>query len=330
MITPISFAPPSPEEKVTLNEAVDEDFTTLLNSFNTITQKVKILETAKNISEGEEGLENIREKRKVKPSESLKSLYFQRVVVMKNKVHDNEKKVVDTIFAARGDLDDVLFHSFFIDGQRIHFESFKEGNEVSAGVIDMWAYVLNQAEDKRSTGSLKKLYCHTSIISAEKRNLNSKANKSKFEEEMTSLLFLSPVYQSIRDVDQMLFPMMLADGHYYIVRFNLKEPQIHILDNMNHKDSIRNRYGKKFAHLRYLFIKFLKDNGYPHFKALGEYKDFDAGFVPEGKEQKKQIEDLRKKYLTKILLFEYNENKRVVESKIEEYHGLTLKEKRML
>ncbi|PWA44876.1 hypothetical protein CTI12_AA526360 [Artemisia annua] len=59
-------------------------------------------------------------------------------------------------------------------------------------------------------------------------------------------------------------------------------------------------------------------------------KDFDAGFVPEGKEQKKQIEDLRKKYLTKILLSGYNENRHVVESEIEEYQCLTLREKRML
>ena len=58
----------------------------------------------------------------------------------------------------------MLFHSYFVDGQRIHFESFKEGNEVSVGVIDMWAYVLNQSEQKKSKGSLRKLYCHTSII----------------------------------------------------------------------------------------------------------------------------------------------------------------------
>ena len=113
---------------------------------------------------------------------------------------------------------------------------------------------------------------------------------------------------------------------------------------------------------RYLFLNFLKDNGYPHVEALKKYvvsdvkmpwqtnnnyvdcgifamrhmemylgnKDIDAGFVPEGKEQKKQIEDLRKKYLTKILLSEYNENINVVESEIEEYQCLTLKEKSML
>lgn len=113
---------------------------------------------------------------------------------------------------------------------------------------------------------------------------------------------------------------------------------------------------------RYLFIKYLKDNGYPHFKELAECrvtnvkmswqtnnnyidcgifamrhmetysgnKDFDAGFVREGKEQKKQIEDLRKKYLTKILLSEFNENIHVVESEIEDYHRLSLKEKKML
>lgn len=31
MITPISFVPPSPEEKLRMNETVDEDFTTPLN-----------------------------------------------------------------------------------------------------------------------------------------------------------------------------------------------------------------------------------------------------------------------------------------------------------
>ncbi|PWA44343.1 hypothetical protein CTI12_AA523920 [Artemisia annua] len=348
MIRPISCAPPAPEEKVTLNEvnvneAEDEDFTTPLNSFNTIAQKLKIPETVKNISEVvvmknkvhdnekkvadtifaargdlddvlfhsyfvdgqrihfesfKEGNEvsagvidmwayNIREKRKVKPSESIKSPYFQRVVVMKNKVHDNEKKVADTIFAARGDLDDVLFHSYFVDGQRIHFESFKEGNEVSVGVIDMWAYVLNQSERKRSTGSLRKLYCHTSIISAEmeKKSLNSKANKSKFVEEMTNLLFIS-VYQSIKDID-----------------------------------------------LRYLFIKYLKDNGYPHFKALDDYKVANVKMSWQTNNSYVDCGIFAMRYMEMYSGnrdFDAGFNIHAVESEIEDYHRLTLKEKKML
>ncbi len=63
----------------------------------------------------------------------------------------------------------MLFHSFFVDGQRIHFESLKEGFEISSGVIDMWAYLLNIAEEKRSPGSLRKLYCHTSAIVSYKK-----------------------------------------------------------------------------------------------------------------------------------------------------------------
>ncbi|PWA51704.1 hypothetical protein CTI12_AA459710 [Artemisia annua] len=359
MITPISYAPPSAEEKLRMNETVDEGFSTPLkstplNSFNTIALKLKVPQTAKNIKEGEEGeedLENIREKRKTKPVESLKSPYLQRVVVMKNRVQDIERKVAETIFAARGELDDVLFNSYFIDGQRIHFESFKERNEISAGVIDMWAYIHNMAEEKRNVGSLKKLYGHTSMITAEMANMthNSKALTQKFNENMKNLLFLSPVYESIRDIDLALFPMMLGDDHYYVVCFNLKEPQIHILDNMDHKQSVKDRYQKKLVNLRYQFIKFLKDNGHRNYQALNSYKvgnmkmpwqtkhnfidcgifamrhmetysgkkDFDAGFVKEGAEQDQQIEDLRKKYLSKILLSDYNENKHVVESEVE-------------
>lgn len=108
MISPISYAPPSAEEKLRLKETIDEGFSTPLNSFNTIAQKLKVPQTAKNIKEGEEGeedLENIREKRKTKPAESLKSPYLQRVVVMKNRVQDIERKVAETIFAARGELE---------------------------------------------------------------------------------------------------------------------------------------------------------------------------------------------------------------------------------
>ncbi|PWA63249.1 ulp1 protease family, C-terminal catalytic domain-containing protein [Artemisia annua] len=105
----------------------------------------------------------------------------------------------------------------------------------------------------------------------ETKSVNSKANMTKFVEEMTNLLFIS-VYQSIKDIDLMIFPMMLVDEHYYLVCFNLREPQIHIIDNMNVKGSIKDRYGKKFAHVRYLFIKYLKDNGYPHYQELDEYK----------------------------------------------------------
>ena len=113
---------------------------------------------------------------------------------------------------------------------------------------------------------------------------------------------------------------------------------------------------------RYLFLKFLRQYGHPHCKGLEESrvynlkmswqtknnyvdcgifamrhmetysgnKDFDAGFLPEGKEQNKQIEDLRKKYLTKILLSEHNQNRQVVEKEIEEYQRLSLRDKRLL
>ena len=113
---------------------------------------------------------------------------------------------------------------------------------------------------------------------------------------------------------------------------------------------------------RYLFLKYLKENGYPHVAALNDYiicnvkmswqtknnyidcgiftmrhmetyvgnKIFDAWFEKEGKEQDKQIEDLRKKYLAKILLSDSNLNKKVVESEVQEYQSLSLKEKRML
>ena len=101
---------------------------------------------------------------------------------------------------------------------------------------------------------------------------------------------------------------------------------------------------------RFQFIKFLKDNGHPNYQALNNYKvdriklpwetknnfidcgifamrhmetysgkkDFDAGFVKQGAEQDKQLEDLRKKYMSKILLSDYNENRHVVESEVEE------------
>ncbi|PWA54119.1 hypothetical protein CTI12_AA436530 [Artemisia annua] len=162
------------------------------------------------------------------------------------------------------------------------------------------------AEEKRSPGSLRKLYCRTSVT--------------------------------------MFFPMMLADEHYYVVYFNLKEPQIHILGNMDHDESIKDRYKKKLVYLRYLFLKFLKENGYPYFETLDKYKVSNVKmpwktknnyidyfcYEAHGNLFRKQIEDLRKKYLTKIQLSDYNENRNVVECEVQEYQSLSLKEKRML
>ena len=139
----------------------------------------------------------------------------------------------------------MLFHSYFVDGQRIHFESFKEGNEITAGVIDMWAYIHNMAEQKRNVGSLKKLYGHTSMIvsyqkiyyirilwnhihilwliyvyyifvfipdeqTTEMASMahNAKELTQKFTENMNNLLFLSP-YDSIKDVDLVNTPILL-------------------------------------------------------------------------------------------------------------------------
>ena len=48
----------------------------------------------------------------------------------------------------------------------------------------------------------------------------------------------------------------------------------------------------------------------------GNLEKFDAGFAMEGTEQHAQLENLRQKYLAKILLSELNDNKQIVEEKL--------------
>ncbi|GJZ54925.1 hypothetical protein Tco_0610118, partial [Tanacetum coccineum] len=110
-------------------------------------------------------------KRKVKPTEALKSPYKQRVIVTKNKIQDIEKRVADTIFPATGNVDDILFKSYFVDGLRIHFESMKFGNELIAVVLNMWVYLLNDGERSRSTQLLRKLFWHTAMIIMSKKDM---------------------------------------------------------------------------------------------------------------------------------------------------------------
>lgn len=105
MIMPISFVSVAPEQKLKriswLSETPELKLkTTQLSSFNTIAKKLKMPDQKEKMQKEED-----LGKRKVKPTEALKSPYLQRVVVMKNKPHDNEKKVAETIFSAQGNVE---------------------------------------------------------------------------------------------------------------------------------------------------------------------------------------------------------------------------------
>ncbi|KAJ9552582.1 hypothetical protein OSB04_016627 [Centaurea solstitialis] len=155
---------------------------------------------------------------------------------------------------------------------------------------------------------------------------------------------------------QLFFPF-LQNRHYFCVVFNLKTNVVEILDNMEHDGDIVDVYGFDIHILRSMVVQHLRNIGHPSTELIqtvevsviemkwrtrdnftdcgvfcmlhmetymgGGSRGWHTGFTTEVPGQKKQIENLRMKYCTKILLSEQNSCKQVVEEEVANLFSLS-------
>ncbi|GKE57311.1 ulp1 protease family, C-terminal catalytic domain-containing protein, partial [Tanacetum coccineum] len=93
------------------------------------------------------------------------------------------------------------------------------------------------------------------------KTLNEKDNVkalSYFIDDMEFVMNSAKV-DNISNIDMVLFPVLLAKSHYYLLVFNLKTPKIEILDNSKNGINVAldERYGESFTKLKKLFIQYL-------------------------------------------------------------------------
>ncbi|KAJ9541387.1 hypothetical protein OSB04_027893 [Centaurea solstitialis] len=161
---------------------------------------------------------------------------------------------------------------------------------------------------------------------------------------------------NLRNID-MLFFLFLRRCHYYFVVFNLKTHVIDILDNMERVGHIIDVYDFDIHIMREMVVQHLRNIGHPSadlmepvedrimeikWRTRNNYTDcgvfcmrhmetymgggsrgWYTGFTTEEPSQKKQIENLRIKYCTKILLSDQNICKKLVEEEVAQFYSLS-------
>ncbi|KAD7479091.1 hypothetical protein R6Q59_006445 [Mikania micrantha] len=151
--------------------------------------------------------------------------------------------------------------------------------------------------------------------------------------------------QDLKSFDLVFFPI-LEGNHFYVIVFEFKNPAIYVLDNMQHgvspvtykddSDYHKKSTPYKVKHFMMLYLRqwknpkverLLMESIQPvqlewattdnvtdcgiftmrHMEMfMGSYKKFECGFKKVESQQKKQINTLRKKYASRILLSSIN------------------------
>ncbi|GJS76907.1 ulp1 protease family, C-terminal catalytic domain-containing protein [Tanacetum coccineum] len=283
-----------------------------------------------NISKEANDKDSKKMKQIVKPSDNVKSPFLES----------------DYLFVTEEGFGDV----------RGVIESLYLGITVHVGVINMWSQVCNFEEGLRSPDSMRRLFCHSSMIS--EKTLNEKNNVkalSYFIDDMEFVMKSAKV-DNISNIDMVLFLVLLAKSYDYLIVFNLKTPKIEILDNSKNGINVAldERYGES---LTKLYLSYSEQRSWNSMRMsvcerlemswrtennitdcgiflmrymetdMGYAKNWKCGFKNEGWEQQTQIYDLRKKYLSKILKSDLNCKKTFVLNELDQFRKLPNEEK---
>ncbi|KAL4556702.1 hypothetical protein LXL04_034859 [Taraxacum kok-saghyz] len=276
-----------------------------------------------------------RSKRCVKLTDKLRSPNFNRVIDPSSGLKSIEARVSGMVFAGIGDEWDVLFQSDYGDkGFRAIFESMIPGSKLHISSY----YVLDEE------------------ICVEKRF-------KMFYSRMNENLLKFHPHIEFQHIDIVFYPIISHD-HFYLIVFNLQTCSCVIIDNVFSKDSFYVTYGNIPYDLDVLFklylnyvkhpkrsqmkhaqpVKFIMswmtrsnytDCGIFLMRHMETYKgedieDWDVNLKVEDldtDDQQVQLDDLRRKYVTKILTSDLNNLKHTVYSYLPKYDELTVEMK---
>ncbi|KAI3782292.1 hypothetical protein L2E82_12332 [Cichorium intybus] len=246
-----------------------------------------------------------RTKRFVQLTDKLRSPYYKRTVDPNKRLKSTEERVSGCIFAGLDNEWDLVFETKFGDrGHRGIFESMIPGSKIHGTIIDIWATILNHQERHRNKKSPSRMFFSCTLLSnyiLDEAICIEKRYKM-FVDRMNEYIEKYKQCTNFKDVDLVFFPVLEFE-HYYLIVFDLKKSQCVIIDNMFSEESLEVKYGNVPSDLKILF--------YLHMETYkGENVDkWDVGLETEledSDDQQMQLDELRKKYVTKILTSDLN------------------------
>ncbi|PWA99075.1 ulp1 protease family, C-terminal catalytic domain-containing protein [Artemisia annua] len=198
-------------------------------------------------------------------------------------------------------------------------ESLMPGSKIHATMVDMWVAIQNDLEKRRSTRARSRVFVHSDIM--------------------------------------VCFPIVQS-GHFYYITFNLMKDEVHVIDNLaicpGYKEfpekliSKFAAYLSKINHHKAVAIGRVKpvrlEFSWPtryncidcgvflmrHMEIYKGLKKMEDGLPPEGASQQEQLNELRRKYATKILLADINKHKEALRRKVHVFDKLTKEDENIL
>ncbi|KAD3336645.1 hypothetical protein E3N88_32164 [Mikania micrantha] len=303
-------------DKKMKNVRAEEEAGTSDKKCNKKMKNVRVEEEAKTFDDG--NLNECDATRKTKRlkfvSRDCKSPFFQREVVIKNRYTREEKAVWNLIFGGDKETKEtqkIVWDTVFdtVNGVKteIYFlRSLEPGREVYGDIIDCWATVLNDEEKLRSPESPHRLFCgHRTFMDwmFNKDDVNDDMRLVTLNKMMLHAVGGIKELQDLKPYDLVFFPI-LERKHFYAIVFELKNPAIYLLDNMQQGETVVTIKDDEDYSLKSIPYKVA------HRVVYGKLqKKFECGFKKDKAKQKNQIIALRKKYASRILLSNVNVQK---------------------
>ncbi|KAD3067805.1 hypothetical protein E3N88_35685 [Mikania micrantha] len=224
--------------------------------------------------------------------------------------------------------------------EQVIFESLFPGIYVHIGVLESWMHILNADEKHRGPGSPLRLFLTPNIIPLPmlEKGIPDKARMEVFQSSIDVLLKNYNI-NNINKVDLIFIPIIKSE-HVFLFVFDLKNPSVAIIDNME----TANQSGDRYSHIPYIMkdvlTNYLLSKDHPsalkisnqtpqsielpwkttkngvdcgifcmrHMKTYmgGGPKKWNSRLLNESEGQNKQLNQLRFKYLCKILMSNVN------------------------
>ncbi|KAL4591856.1 hypothetical protein LXL04_004830 [Taraxacum kok-saghyz] len=294
-------------------------------------------------------------KRKIKPTFKAKSPYFRRVVDSGAQMQDLEMRVSGWVFSGKDSQWDIIYRNKFNDTVcKGVFESMIPGSCVHGNAIDVWAMQLSSTESFRSRSSPVRVFMPSTILS--NRVLDEKYTKESryklFETRVNTHLDNYPDFGDILISDLVFFPVLQSE-HFYLIVFNIKRIECAVIDNSLVDVPMDAKYGSAPLDMVDFFTRYMSSRNHPKaqkFKNMlpcrfympwmtkknkvdcgvfvmrhmetykGEKMEkWDASLELECESLQEQLNELRWKYVTKMLLSDMNLLKEYVEGKMDVY-----------
>ncbi|KAJ0733417.1 putative Ulp1 protease family catalytic domain, papain-like cysteine peptidase superfamily [Helianthus annuus] len=247
-------------------------------------------------------------------------------------------------------------------------ESLFPGICIHVSAISAWSAVLNYEERFKQKDNLSRLFCSVNMLNEHDYNLTEEERARIFADNMESVIQSADV-KNIKQVTLVFIPV-IQEKHFYCVCFNLKDHKIEVLDNSATNVSFEAKYQKWPEKLRDAFSSYLESASHPAANILREtvpirlempwcttrnvidcgvflmrhmetykgtsLKKWECGLSKEcnnaGEISYKQrpLDELRYKYVAKILLSDVNQVRPFVEADVARYKRLTEDQRKRL